>query len=626
MSNVTVHLISMPWAYPTRTPIQLGCLKAYVDKAFKNNKRVSTYTYSAFLTILLNVFGENFMTAYNEINSLDSAVEIFYQQIFFKNYTSSKNKIIISKILKNIKLDNDILHLLYKSTIEFIEKELVPKFKREGINIIGFTMDFNQVYSSLVCAKHLAKYYNDRNLLFVYGGTSANLRATLQVFKKFKVRHLVVKGEGEVKLKKIIDNCLMNGPDNLPDLSPAGIYNIKGIDSESYFRHKVGREMQISSINTLPPPAYDEYFKSFDKYNIKGKACNKSDLALHIEGSRGCTGRCDFCSDPSVWGGYRVKDHKKIIDQTRYLMKKHRVNNVFFTSVCDIWASLFADNVIKNNICINFDMELRSKHPESFFTKLALAGCKSVMLGIDSLSSTLLKKMNKGVSLMDNLQALKYLNELQIYNCSPNIMINHPKSTLSDVEETKSVFKHIPHFNALCFTYFHWSENSLLYNQLDVSHKKDLVLANPENLPEDVLKYSVGNMYRLRCNLNSKVASAWDKLVDWYKKQQKTEHYMNVIRISESTLLIKDGRYGNYKEIILNGDKAIIYNKCHKSQTIDNLVGETGLNIKNISKIIDELKKKFILIEVDDRFLSLALRPRDELLRGHIALHFQKIS
>lgn len=93
---------------------------------------------------------------------------------------------------------------------------------------------------------------------------------------------------------------------------------------------------------------------------------------------------------------------------------------------------------------------------------------------------------------------------------------------------------------------------------------------------------------------------------------------MSSIRYGSEEILIRDGRYGEIKEYHLLGDTARLYNLCHQGATLQTLSRDTGLPSTTIEKILSWLVGKQLAVELDEFYIALALRPRDELIHNYV--------
>jgi len=303
------------------------------------------------------------------------------------------------------------------------------------------------------------------------------------------------------------------------------------------------------------------------------------------------------------------------------LTKKHRTGRVkFMDNVCDTWAEKYADLLIKRNIQIESFMECRVHHPEIFWTKLSLSGVKMVQVGIEALSPALIKAMKKGTTARQNLLVQKWLKELGIESLS-NLITHHPKSTIADVRETKRVLQLIPHLDRLDFSNLALLIGTPLYKELKPHEIPALEERQPFALPKSLDKYFVlKGEYEPpdRC-FRRGVNDAWDELIAWedeFHEAVGEDAFLSATRYGAEAILIRDGRYGQVTEYHLYDAKACLYNLCHQGATLTSLNSETELSVDVIEKHLSWLIARKLLVKLDGFYISLALRPRDELIQN----------
>ena len=615
----------MPSILPNSPSLQTGCLKSYLDSRFKGNKELKVRTYSAHLSVQLRAFG----ASYDDKKTVyEGRGELLWFTILLRrfNFIKKKNyRSLVLKLTKRIdklcktKGTNNVVSRLDRATVDFINEDLAPNLSKKELNIVGFSLTNEQLYASLYCYLYLLKHYPEYRMLFVFGGGITSWPGILKVLKKFDVKGLVVIGEGEVKLEKIIKACLKGEVSKLDKIND--VYYVSKLTDEDIFKLRPTEGSQLKSIEDLPLPDYTEYFNTLREYcEDESLYLNlKRNVLLLIEGSRGCSwGKCDFCDRSASIGCYRKKTPEKILQQLESVLKKYKPDHIQFSdTLCDPWVGKFSELLLDQGTTCDTAFELRSTHPESFYTKLSLMGCRTVQVGIESLSETLLKKMNKGSDLISNIQTMKYLKELKIKNFS-NIMIDHPKSNINEVKETKKILDTLPHLEKLQLTRYTLMENSPIYNDLSLQDRKTLKQRNIIDMAALLFSFFTDNFVLPRVkDLPNKVKKTWNDFVDWYDEWKPEEVYLNVYRISSDTILIKDTRHGSTKDFILDGSKEKIYTLCHKARSKEDLIKITKLGAEKIIKTLNYLLDEKLIIKANNKYLSIAIRPREELISNY---------
>ena len=164
-------------------------------------------------------------------------------------------------------------------------------------------------------------------------------------------------------------------------------------------------------LDRLPVPDYDDYFRL-----LKGfEPSRRFFPTLPIEASRGCwwqgrnnDGRfngCAFCNLNLQWNGYRIKPVRQVVREVEHLVRRHEVVSLAFAdnTLPEKQAARIFDGIGALNLDLSIFAEIRATTPPSTLRKMKRAGVDTVQVGIEALSSRLLKKMNKGVRAIDNL-------------------------------------------------------------------------------------------------------------------------------------------------------------------------------------------------------------------------------
>jgi hypothetical protein len=97
--------------------------------------------------------------------------------------------------------------------------------------------------------------------------------------------------------------------------------------------------------------------------------------------------------------------------------------------------------------------EIRASTPRRVLEAMQGAGTEEVQIGIEALSTPLLRKLNKGSTAIQNLEIMKHCEELQIANIS-NLILHFPGSDEQDVEETLQNIEFAFPFRPLKFVHF----------------------------------------------------------------------------------------------------------------------------------------------------------------------------
>jgi ribosomal peptide maturation radical SAM protein 1 len=278
-------------------------------------------------------------------------------------------------------------------------------------------------------------------LMIVVGGALTPGISAPGILKHFPEVDAVVNGEGELPLYQIVDHLRQTPPDL--DLS-----NVQGVFtrfSETQQPDPVSFS-QLKSLDELTAPDYDDYFKLLKTFDA-GKYFFPT---LPVETSRGCwwkrtvgsakvTG-CAFCNLNLQWDGYRSKRSSQVATEIDRLTGRYQTLSVAIMD--NVLPKKEAGDIFKKIAKLDKDLrlfgEVRATTPCKELKAMRDCGMREVQIGIEALSSRLLKKLHKGTSAIQNLEIMKNCEALGIRNIS-NLILQFPGSDEEDVSETLKV-------------------------------------------------------------------------------------------------------------------------------------------------------------------------------------------
>ncbi len=328
-----------------------------------------------------------------------------------RNYLKTKNietkiidlNIIAYKLIKATKKDWLSLNKEFGKNLFFIIKEnapslfnnLIKKIKDAwGVGISLFK--HNQSFSFNV-ASMLRKIYP--HLTIVFGGPHTLF---MKLYKDtFLNEFKWVIGEGE-----------------------SGIYTLIKDKKQTVIEYE-----ELDDIDNLP-------FVEFNSFNIKMYS-----FSLPLISSRGCIRKCNFCTERLLYKKFRQHSPQYIVEQIKYLIKKHNVSNfVFQDSLINAnlkWLEEFSRLIIKNKL--NIKWEAQAIIRDDFSCELAelmkKSGCFNLFIGLESASDKILQDMNKGFTQKQALDFFKALKRGKLH-FEISIIVDYPGETEKNFEET----------------------------------------------------------------------------------------------------------------------------------------------------------------------------------------------
>ncbi|MFY9555487.1 MAG: radical SAM protein, partial [Blastocatellia bacterium] len=521
---------------------------------------------------------------------------------------------------------------LERRTRRYIESTIVPQLSRRALNVVGFTLNYYQLHASIYCLRYLRDHFPDYDYLFVFGGAVVSYPKVAEVLQRLGIEGLCVIGEGEGKLELIFREILATPVQQRPEMIERlaalhdGIYDIQNRTLNLYEADSASLlDLQIP-LERLPLPDLDEYYSSLRKVFTDDEQHDRyrAETWLAMEGTRGCFAKCDFCDVHTSWSGFRKSTPERIVANLLELARRHRTARVkFMDNVCDTWAEKYADLLIESKVRITSFMECRVHHPEVFWTKLSLSGVELVQVGIEALSPSLLRAMNKGTRAKQNLLVQKWLKELGVESLS-NLISHHPKSNVQQVRETRDIIGLIPHLDRLDFSNLSLQIGTPLDRRLTPDERRQLSERQPFELPKSLDQFFVlkGEYEPPDAWYGAGVSKAWDELIEWeenFSKRCRPHAFMSSIRCGPDETIIRDGRFGTVEDHYLEGDTARVHQLCHQGATLEALSREMQLPPARVQRIVSRLIDRQLLAELEGFYIALALRPRDELIHNYLA-------
>ncbi len=217
----------------------------------------------------------------------------------------------------------------------------------------------------------------------------------------------VVDGEGEEPLLALVRNLEKGDPyARIPGVSfRRGGEVVLGHASEKKF----------ADMTRLPPPDHGDFFEQLGKtVNARNRVIEP---AVTFEASRGCwwgeKQHCTFCGLNGQGMTFRAKTADAVLETIVGLHRKHRARRLQATD--NILALDHLEELLPKLAAVRKEhgldwvifFEAKSNLAPRQMDALAAAGVTQMILGIESLSTPILKLMRKGVRAIQNVHALK---------------------------------------------------------------------------------------------------------------------------------------------------------------------------------------------------------------------------
>jgi len=184
-------------------------------------------------------------------------------------------------------------------------------------------------------------------------------------------------------------------------------------------------------LDQLPMPA--RHLLPLGRYKALG-------MPISITTSRGCPFQCVFCVGRKMGGAkIRFRNPLKVVDELEYLnrLNFHQINiadDLFTASKHHCLA--VCDEIIRRNLSLKWTSFARvdTIFPE-IVLKMKAAGCIGVSFGIESANPKILKRIKKGITLAQVINAVKHCTRVGITPYA-SFILGLPGETPDTLRET----------------------------------------------------------------------------------------------------------------------------------------------------------------------------------------------
>jgi ribosomal peptide maturation radical SAM protein 1 len=301
---------------------------------------------------------------------------------------------------KGLKHDQLRVCQLARQHSEAFLVECLEKVDWGAYDIAGFSVGIEQLNASLALAKRLKQRYPHVSVLF--GGQECYPPKGAELLRNFPFVDYVCLGEGEAFLPEFVKRVRNETAlDDLPGLA----YRHDGEVVANPAEH-------IPDLNKLAAPDYDAFIEQYQ--TASGR---KWRGMLYFESSRGCSWgtkrKCAFCGiNPTP---YRQKSAHQLTSEIDHLAQRYEPEVLQATDSLappDLEELLIGlenrQPPLKLAYCLRADVKKKT------LKRLKQEGLNYVNVGIESLSTPILRLMRKGTTALANMQVMKWCRELGI--------------------------------------------------------------------------------------------------------------------------------------------------------------------------------------------------------------------
>ncbi len=288
----------------------------------------------------------------------------------------------------------------------FIERCL-DEVDGSAYGIVGFTSAFQQNMASLALARRLKARYP--HLVIVFGGTNCQGDMGVELHRKYPFIDAVCLGEGDLVFPEFVRRTLA-GRDC------AGMAGM-AVRKEGASVVPSRMTVPVEDMDSLPYPDFSEFFAA----HARSRAASEYyPPAAVFETSRGCwwgaKHHCTFCGLNALTLAYRSKSQTRAYDELAYLAARYGNDLANADLILDPrYFEEFIPRLAEEGPEVTIYYEMKANLKPEQLVLLSRAGIKKIQPGLESLDTGILKLIDKGCTMLQNVQTLKLAAESGVY-------------------------------------------------------------------------------------------------------------------------------------------------------------------------------------------------------------------
>jgi ribosomal peptide maturation radical SAM protein 1 len=492
--------------------------------------------------------------------------------------------------------------------------------------VVAFSCMFYQTVSSLALGRLIKERHPETRL--VYGGACFHGEMGEELFEKAPFIDAVSTGEADDIIVPLF-HSLWQGQ------VPRDLQGVLARDSDGTIcRGPAAAPVSTQVLQAQPVPDFDDFFADAGRVGLRDAASWQERATIMFESSRGCwwgqKKHCTFCGLNGEGMEFRLKSAESVHALLRTLSARYPTRNVMASDnilAMPYFRTLLpqlADEPLQaGGQPVRLFFEVKSNLTRDQVQDLAAAGITYIQPGIESLSSSLLARIDKGVTALQNVFLLKCCTE---YGLVPfwNILIRIPGECRADYEQMESWLPLLMHLRppsggaprVECHRYSpyfnqpgRWAENlrpARFYRGL---------------FPDDHVQLQRVAYYFDADWRDTLGDPAYDRLLqlvgEWMGRwrDQPVEPRLVLRPLPDGSASIVDTRGSSETAWQLTALQAQVYARAadivSPRRVAECLQAEAGLTVgeADVRHILRELVARGLALQEQDRFLALAVSP-----------------
>jgi ribosomal peptide maturation radical SAM protein 1 len=320
----------------------------------------------------------------------------------------------------------ELIHHLRADVIPRYLDDCAAAVLADDYTLVGMTCMFDQTIPSVALATKLRPRM--AGATFALGGYAVANPADAMLLRAFDCIDVVARGDGEPIIVPLAE-------------ASAGLRAFADVPGITYRADDDICRTPTSTtwhIDESPTPDYDDFIRDVDRLE-RDEEIVVTKGTFPIEASRGCwwgeKSHCVFCGIDAETMRYRHKSPSRtlaMIDElcTRYPVERIRFNDYILPHT---YHETLLPRLAQRKK-VELECEVKANLSAEHVAGLRRAGFVAVQPGVESFSTTTLRRMQKGVTAAQNVLTL-LLGRLHGIAINYNILFGFPQETVAELKE-----------------------------------------------------------------------------------------------------------------------------------------------------------------------------------------------
>lgn len=439
----SVILVSLPWTTLTEPSLGLGLLKAILGqhgvpcRVMHLNLFILRHLHASTYFALSNVYALN---------------DFLFSYVLAPEVTHKQHQLLRHKVRELLDRGRVVR---FGGEDSFVEKllrlrsETIPNFLRNAADeiassdasLVGFTCMFDQTIASLALAKLIRERAPEKML--AVGGYAVRPPAADMLIRSSPWIDAICIGEGEQTIVELAQASVRRIP----------LSSVSGI----VYRSPEGESLRTAmppmvDLARNPMPDFDDFFTDVRNLSEQDEVDIKA-VYLPLENSRGCwwgqKSHCTFCGIRDNDMAFRWRPAEAVLETMRGLNERYGISAFRFSDYIlphDYYKTLLP-KLIEMGAPYRLFGEIKANLSEERFRLLQEAGFEEVQPGIESFATTVLTKMAKGVSAIQNVHTL-VMGRRGGVEIRYNFLYGFPDDELGEYERMVGLVRRLVHLDS----------------------------------------------------------------------------------------------------------------------------------------------------------------------------------